>query len=49
MTNVNSFAKATKNMKLVSATAEISAKNQKVPVNLVAQLEEYGAKFKGSK
>ena len=48
MSNVNSFAKATKGLKFEAAAAEISAK-QKVPVDLVALLEGSGARFKDSK
>ena len=45
MSNMNPFDKAAKDVKFMSAAAAV--KNQRLPVNLVAQLKEYGAKLEG--
>ena len=47
MSNKNPFDKAAKNVKFMSAEATVSTKNQRLPVNLVAQLKEYGANIEG--
>ena len=47
MNNVKSFAEATKKVKITSATAEVSAKNQRAVMDLHLALINAGARLSG--